>query len=282
MIRLLSKTSAYLRLMRMHKPVGVLLLWLPTAWALWIANQGRPPLQLIIYFFCGTFLMRAAGCIINDMADRHIDIHVKRTHQRPLAAGEIRLFEATVLLGLLLLGSLWIVLQLPKPCFYYAVIALLISILYPFCKRFLVAPQLVLGVAFSMGIPMAYVASYVPINSITILLFTLNFAWIVAYDTMYAMADKEDDLRIGVKSTALWFSPHERLIIGILQVFFHLMWLYIAWVMQWRTVFYLCWSLAAGVLFYQQILLSRKNPKAYISAFSHSVGYGALMWLSLL
>jgi 4-hydroxybenzoate polyprenyltransferase len=282
MIRLLSKIPAYLRLMRMHKPVGVLLLWLPTAWALWIANQGRPPLPLIIYFFCGTLLMRAAGCIINDMADRHIDIHVKRTHKRPLAAGEVGLFEALTLLGFLLLGALWIVLQLPKTCFYYAIVALLISILYPFCKRFFIAPQLVLGFAFSMGIPMAYAASYVPINLITILLFTLNFAWIVAYDTMYAMADKEDDLRLGVQSTAIWFSPHERLIIGILQIFFHLMWLYIAWIMQWGMLFYLCWSLAIGILFYQQILLSRNNSEAYLSAFSSSVMYGALMWLSLL
>ena len=274
--------GAYYRLMRFDKPVGILLLWIPTAWALWMANHGAPPMWLMIYFLLGTIVMRAAGCIINDIADRNIDKHVTRTRLRPLTTGEISVREAIVLFVLLLLIALYIVLQLPMLCFYYAIVALLITILYPFCKRIFDAPQLVLGLAFSMGIPMAYAASNVGVNLSMSLLFVLNFAWIVAYDTMYAMADRDDDLRIGVKSTAVLFGHYDRVIILLLQFVLHSLWLCLAWVMQYSLIFYGFWLAAGGVLAYQQYLMNQKNPTAYFAAFSVNVWYGLVMWYALI
>lgn len=275
------KWGAYWRLMRFTKPSGILLLWFPTAWALWIANHGLPSRSLLIYFSVGTVLMRAAGCIINDMTDRHIDIHVARTDKRPLATGEVSLLEAFILLIFLLLSALYIVIQLPIACFYYAVVALLITILYPFCKRFFEAPQMVLGLAFSMGIPMAYLASHVAIDTNMLLLFLLNFAWIVAYDTMYAMADRKDDLRIGVKSTAVLFAESDCAFIASLQVFFHLLWLYLAYRMECSSWFYWWWLASLLLLSYQQYLIGQRNTGAYLKGFSMNVGYGLLMWLAL-
>ena len=267
--------------MRFHKPAGTLLLWLPTAWALWIASQGTPSLRLIIYFSLGTILMRAAGCVVNDIADRHVDKHVKRTAQRPLTVGQVGLVEAFVLLLILLFAAFLIVMQLPLVCFYYAIGALFITVLYPFCKRFFAAPQLVLGLAFSMGIPMAYAASGVLVNTNMIVLLMLNFAWIVSYDTMYALADREDDLRIGVKSTAVLFGQYNQIIILILQLFFHTMWLFLALSLHYSWVFYMFWLASIVVLVKQQQLLGQQDPRASLTAFSTNIWYGLLMWLAL-
>jgi len=275
------KWNAYWRLMRFDKPVGTLLLWFPTAWALWIANRGIPSLKLLVLFFSGTVLMRAAGCVINDIADRDIDKHVTRTKLRPLTSGELNLQEALALLAVLLFSALLILINLPRDCFYLGCIALFISFLYPFCKRFLSAPQFVLGLAFSMGIPMAFVASNIPLNVECALLFVLNFAWIVAYDTMYAMTDKEDDLRIGVKSTAIYFASYDRLIIGLLQCLLHGLWLYLALNMHANKWFYIFWFVAALVLFHQQKLISKREQTSCFRAFIISVYYGAFMWLAV-
>ena len=276
------KWRAYLRLMRFHKPVGILLLWFPTVWALWLANSGAPSPELFVYFLLGTIFMRAAGCVVNDIADRHVDKHVKRTQMRPLTTGEVSLTEALLLLIGLLFGALFVVIQLPIVCFYYAIPALFITVLYPFCKRFFEAPQLVLGLAFSMGIPMAYAASGILINTTMILLFLLNFAWIVSYDTMYAMVDREDDLRIGVKSTAVLFGSYDRIIILFLQCLFHGLWLLIALKEHVTFLFYACWIAALPILFFQQHLLRATDTKKYFTAFSTNAGYGLLMWCALL
>lgn len=276
------KWGAYFRLMRFHKPVGILLLWIPTAWALWMANHGTPPLRLIIYFLSGTILMRAAGCVINDIADRNIDKHVTRTRLRPLTTGEISVREAVLLFILLLLAALLIVLQLPILCLYYAITALVITIIYPFCKRFFEAPQLVLGLAFSMGIPTAYAASNVAMDQSMLLLFLLNFAWIVVYDTMYAMADREDDLRIGVKSTAVLFGQYDRVIIMLFQIVLHGLWFYLAWTLHYSLLFYSFWLAAGAILVYQQMLMKQQNPTAYFAAFSVNIWYGLLMWCALI
>ena len=275
------KWNAYWRLMRFDKPVGILLLWFPTAWALWLANKGTPPLKLLILFLSGTVLMRAAGCVMNDIADRNIDKHVARTQSRPLTAGEVGLSEAFCLLGSILFVALLILLVLPWDCFYLGCIALFISFLYPFCKRFLSAPQLILGLAFSMGIPMAYVASHVPLNSECGLLFLINFAWIVAYDTMYAMTDKADDLRIGVNSTAIYFGQYDRVIIGVLQCIFHGLWLYWALKNHVNELFYLFWLFATLILLCQQKMIQKRVPEYCFRAFIYSVYYGALMWVSV-
>ncbi len=268
--------------MRFDKPVGILLLWLPTAWALWLANNGAPSLMLILYFLLGTIFMRAAGCVVNDIADRHVDKHVNRTRMRPLTTGEVGLPAALLLLIGLLLAALIIVLQLPVVCLYYAWAALFITVLYPFCKRFFEAPQLVLGLAFSMGIPMAYAASGVMISSSMVLLFILNFAWIVSYDTMYAMVDRNDDVCIGVKSTAILFGQYDRWIILLLQLFFHALWLIIAYRKGSGAVFYTSWTAASAILAYQQWLLYKPDTASYFKAFSTNVVYGLVMWIALM
>lgn len=276
------KWNAFYRLMRLDKPIGILLLWYPTAWGLWLANQTRPPIKLIILFALGTVFMRSAGCVINDIADRNIDKFVNRTKLRPLTSGELRLEDALFILFFLLAGSLAILLCLPSSCFIWAVVALLITGLYPFCKRFLSAPQVVLGFAFSMGIPMAYAASGRALDKVTLLLLLLNFCWIVAYDTMYAMVDREDDLKIAVKSTAIYFGQHERLIIALLLGLMHLLWLIVAHYSLVGWYFYLFWFLGAGVLCYQQHLIHRRQIEQCFRAFLISSYYGMLMWLALI
>lgn len=276
------KWDAFYRLMRLDKPIGILLLWYPTAWALWLANQGVPSIKMIILFALGTVLMRSAGCVINDIADRNIDKHISRTKLRPLTAGELSLENALFLLALLLIGSLIILLCLPSSCFIWAIIAVLFTAIYPFCKRFLSAPQVVLGFAFSMGIPMAYVAFGVSLDKVIILLLMLNFCWIVAYDTMYAMVDREDDLKIGVKSTAIYFAQYDRLIIGILLWVMHLLWLVLAHYSLVRWHFYVFWLLACGVVVYQQQLIHNRETVLCFRAFLVSSYYGVLMWIAVM
>ncbi len=273
--------GASLRLMRFHKPAGTLLLWCPTAWALWVANQGMPDIHLLLYFLLGTIFMRAAGCVLNDIADRNIDKHVERTQLRPLTSGEINLLTAFGLLLALLLASFWVLIQLPRLCFYYALFALFITVVYPFCKRFFAAPQLVLGLAFSMGIPMAYAASGKAPGAAMLVLLLINFIWIVTYDTMYAMADRADDLRLGVKSTAVLFGAHECSILGALQIIFHGLWLFLAISEHYPIYFYSIWCAAGGLLIYQQTLIRSRDASVCLRAFSMSSAYGVLMWLGL-
>ncbi len=276
------KLGAYLRLMRFHKPAGIALLWLPTAWALWVANHGMPKLNLIIYFLLGTIFMRAAGCVMNDIADRHIDRHVTRTKARPLTTGEVSLIEALFTLFILLVAALSVLIQLPTACFYYALGALLLTVLYPFCKRFFQAPQLILGLAFSMGIPMAYAASGAAPDKSMLVLFVLNFAWIVAYDTMYAMADRADDVRIGVKSTAILFDHFDCLIILLLQLLFHGLWLFLAITQHYSMWFYTVWALSGWILVYQQLLIKNRDPAMCLRAFSTNSLYGLFMWFAIM
>lgn len=271
--------NRYLRLMRFDKPAGIALLWAPTAWALWLANHGHPNWRLVGYFLLGTICMRAAGCIINDMADRNIDNHVQRTRLRPITRGEISIQHASILLALLLLVAGVIVLQLPYLCWYEAVGALLITILYPFAKRFFQAPQLLLGIAFSMGIPMAYAASHIPTSSVMVLLLCLNFCWIVAYDTMYALVDREDDLRIGVRSTAILFGSHVIPIILFLLLLAHGLWLVLGYFHHVTPWFALCWVLGLGIIIYQYKLLGTQMIVNAMRAFLWSAYYGLVMWL---
>ncbi|STX28936.1 4-hydroxybenzoate-octaprenyltransferase [Legionella beliardensis] len=274
--------NSYYRLARFHKPVGILLLWSPTAWALWVANQGNPPIYLLILFLLGTVFMRAAGCIMNDIADRNIDLHVKRTCNRPLTAGEVGLNEAITLLISFLVASLIILIQLPVTCFYYALFALLVTFIYPFCKRFIQGPQLVLGIAFSLGIPMAFVASNSPFNKSIFYLLLINYAWIIAYDTQYAIVDRKDDLRIGVKSTAILFANYDRLAVGFLQLFFHTLWIPLVHFLNLRSSFFSAWVVGAIILIYQQWLTIDRNEEKCLNAFSWNGWYGLIMWLAII
>lgn len=267
--------------MRLDKPIGTLLLWFPTAWALWISAHNKPQPVLVFYFFLGTFMMRAAGCILNDIADRHVDPQVERTKNRPLAAQQISLQSAMALLIILLFSAFIILSRLPQACFKYALISVLITSIYPFCKRFFAAPQLVLGLAFSMGIPMAYTAQHTPLGISGCLLFLLNFCWIMAYDTIYAMADRKDDLEIGVKSTAILFASQDKNIVFLFQIATQIIWLVLASTLQFNLIFYVVWAVGC-LLFIQQQIVIRGSFPDYFKTFSTNGFYGLIFWLSLM
>ena len=210
----LQRYMAYVRLVRLHQPVGIWLLLWPTLWALWIAGEGRPDQRVFIVFVFGTVVLRAAGCIMNDYADRKIDLHIRRTRDRPLATGEVTISEAAILfVGLMLIGF-GLVLTMNRLTQVLAIIGALITIIYPFSKRFISFPQFVLGIAFAWGVPMAFAAQLGTIPRIGWLLFITTIIWGVIYDTEYAMADREDDLKIGVRSTAILFGDLDRIFVG--------------------------------------------------------------------
>ena len=207
----------FIQLSRMDKPIGIYLLLWPTLWALWIAGQGSPSASNVAIFVVGVILMRAAGCVVNDFADRKVDGHVRRTEQRPLVSGRVRGREALVFFAVLLSISVALVLCTNAATVWLSVGGLVLAASYPFMKRYTYYPQVVLGAAFSWGMPMAFTAETGHVPAAAWGLYLANLLWTVAYDTYYAMTDREDDLRIGVKSTAILFGNSDRLIIGILQ-----------------------------------------------------------------
>src|ERR1700723_2919370 len=204
--------------MPLAPPIGIWLLLWPTLWALWIGSRGQPKPLVFIIFVAGTVLMRSAGCAINDYADRSFDPHVARTKDRPLAAGRISTLEALMLFALLSMTALMLALQLNKATLLLAVVGGFLAISYPFVKRFLPVPQMYLGVTFGWGIPMAFEAQREQIPQVAWLLLLANVLWVTVYDTMYAMVDRDDDIKIGVRSTAIVFGDSDRHIIALLQV----------------------------------------------------------------
>ena len=208
----------YVLLTRLDKPIGILLLLWPVLWALWIAADGWPPLWTLAVFLVGTVLTRSAGCIVNDFADRDIDPHVERTRDRPLAARRVSPYEALALFVVLMLVSLTLVFSLGWKVTSYAVIAAFLLLTYPLFKRFFPAPQLYLGIAFGWGVPMSFVAVQGEVPPIGWWIFGVTVLWALIYDTYYAMVDREDDLRIGVRSTAVWFGKADLAIISALQL----------------------------------------------------------------
>jgi 4-hydroxybenzoate polyprenyltransferase len=274
--------KAAIQLMRLDKPIGIYLLWFPTAWALQLAYPKQIPLNFLIYFALGTLFMRSAGCVINDIADRRIDIHVWRTKNRPLATGNISLTAAWAILLSLLLAALLILIQLPKSCFDVALIAVGFTFIYPFCKRFIPTPQMVLSLAFACSIPMVNRASLQPWTLSWTLLSLITLLWVVAYDTEYALADLEDDLKIGVLSTARFFGRHVRLIIAILQLSLHSLWFFFAKINQMNEGFYWAWAIAWLFWLHQWYLLSKKQKEIDFQAFKLNAWYGLWMWISLI
>ena len=214
---LLDRARQYALLMRLDRPIGILLLLWPTLWALWIAAEGVPPVKILLVFVAGVVLMRSAGCVINDYADREFDPKVRRTRNRPIAAGRVSPREALVLFVVLCLLAFALVLTLDPLTIRLALVAVVLAAVYPFMKRYTYLPQVVLGMAFGWAIPMAFSAVSGALPKEAWLLYVINVIWSVIYDTFYAMADREDDLRAGVKSTAILFGEADRLIIGILQ-----------------------------------------------------------------
>lgn len=209
---------AYRQLARIDKPIGTLLLLWPTLWALWLAGEGRPDPWVLLVFVIGVFLMRSAGCVINDYADRDFDGHVKRTAGRPLASGRVTEREALLLFAVLAIISFLLVLTLNPLTIIMSFAGIVLAVCYPFMKRFIPIPQFVLGLAFSWSIPMAYAAEANALPPIAWLLFLANLLWTIAYDTEYAMVDRDDDLKLGLKSSAIWFGQRDRQIIGLFQL----------------------------------------------------------------
>ncbi|QIQ20784.1 4-hydroxybenzoate octaprenyltransferase [Zophobihabitans entericus] len=268
------------QLMRLDKPIGALLLLWPTLWALWLA--GTPSVHLVVVFVLGVFIMRAAGCVVNDFADRDFDGHVERTKSRPLPNKLVTTKQCKLLfLGLIVLAFL-LVLTLNRFTILLSLFAVVVAVVYPFMKRYTHLPQLVLGVAFSWGIPMAYAAS---INSLPLtcwLLFLANISWTIAYDTQYAMVDREDDLKIGVKSTAILFGQNDKLIIGLLQLLTLVLFCVIGWLHQFVWYYYLAVLIAGGFFVYQQKLIARREPKACFKAFLNNNYVGAVLFIGIL
>ncbi len=264
------KTSALLQLIRFDRPIGTLLLLWPTLWALWLAAQGVPGYRLLAIFMTGTFLTRSAGCIVNDLADRNLDGAVARTSARPLVTGAVTVREALVLFVALLALAFILVLFTNALTIELSIVAVLLASSYPFMKRYTHLPQLVLGAAFSWGIPMAFAAQRGTLPPALWLLYLGNLLWTVAYDTAYAMVDREDDLRIGIKSTAILFGRHDRLIIALLQLGC-LLSLYLAGLAFGLGRYYNASLVVAAMLFgYQQYLIRERRPHACFRAFLHN------------
>ncbi|MDH5409168.1 MAG: 4-hydroxybenzoate octaprenyltransferase [Gammaproteobacteria bacterium] len=277
-----DRLQQYLLLMRFNKPIGIFLLLWPTLWALWIASEGKPDLYILFVFVSGTILMRAAGCVINDFADRNIDPHVARTDQRPIATGKVSPREAIILFVVVCLTAFGLVLTLNTFTILLSFGGAALAIVYPFMKRYTHLPQVVLGMAFGWAVPMAFAAQTNELPRIAWLLYVIAITWPIIYDTMYAMVDREDDLKIGVKSTAILFGDGDRLIIGILQVLmFAGLWL-IGQQLQFGYSYYFGMLLAAVLAIYHQYLIRERQPAACFKAFLHNNWLGAVIFLAIL
>ena len=271
----------YWQLARLDRPIGSLLLLWPTWWALWLAADGWPGLHLFAVFTLGVLLMRAAGCAINDFADRNIDGHVKRTAQRPLATGQVTPAGALALFAGLCLTAFALVLTTNKLTVMLSLPAVVLAFCYPFAKRYTHLPQVVLGAAFSMGIPMAFAASTNEVPPQAWLLYTANLLWTVAYDTFYAMVDRDDDLKIGVKSTAVLFGELDRAMTGALQVLVMFALLLVGQRFDLGAA-YLAGLVAAAVLFsYQQWLIRERQRDACFRAFLNNNWVGAAVFFGI-
>ena len=276
-----SKTTALMQLIRFDKPIGTLLLLWPTLWALWIAAQGVPDLTLLAIFAAGTFLTRSAGCIINDLADRQVDGAVRRTSGRPLVTGAVSEKEAIALFLILMLLAFVLVLFTNALTVELSVVAVVLASTYPFMKRYTQLPQLVLGLAFSWGIPMAFAAQLNELPPALWLVFLGNLWWIVAYDTKYAMVDRDDDISAGIKSTAILFGRHDRLIIAILQVLC-LSTLYLAGrAFSLGFWFNLSLLVSAALFAYHQYLIRGRERNACFQAFLHNNWVGLAIFIGI-
>ncbi|NOX09926.1 MAG: 4-hydroxybenzoate octaprenyltransferase [Gammaproteobacteria bacterium] len=276
-----TKLILYVRLMRLDKPVGILLLLWPTLWALWIAADGMPDLLVLLVFAAGVVLMRSAGCVINDFADRKIDPHVQRTRQRPLATGEVSVREALILFSGLCITAFLLVLLMNTLTILLSLGAVVLATIYPFMKRYTHLPQIVLGAAFAWAIPMAFAAQTGEVRAEAWLLFVSAVCWTVAYDTMYAMVDREDDLKIGVKSTAILFGQSDRLMIAIFQILM-LIGLLLLGLCNEFGVWYFSGLLAALALsIYQQVLIAQREPARCFQAFLNNHWLGLVVFIGI-
>ncbi|MFT7471986.1 MAG: 4-hydroxybenzoate polyprenyltransferase [Kiritimatiellia bacterium] len=279
---LYTKLPALAELTRANKPIGIYLLLWPTISALWIAEEGFPRFSLLFIFVVGTALMRSAGCCVNDFADHKIDGKVARTHRRPLATGSLTRKDAFFCFAVLSLISFGLVLMTNERTIILSFAAVALVAVYPFMKRFTHLPQLVLGIAFSWGTLMAFSAATGDVPQSAYLLFVANCLWTVAYDTQYAMVDREFDIEIGVKSTAILFGDADKVIIGSLQVMFILAMILAGRQFELGTVYYLSLVIASGFLTYQQYLIKDRLPGPCFESFLNNNWVGAVIFIGVL
>ncbi len=277
-----SRLKEYALLVRLHRPIGILLLLWPTLWGLWVAGAGEPPVRMLLIFVLGVVLTRSAGCVINDYADRDFDPHVERTRDRPIAAGRVAPREALALFVALALLAFLLVLQLNAFALTLSLGALFLAVSYPFLKRYTHLPQLYLGIAFGWPILMAFAALTETLPPVAWTLFLANVCWSVAYDTQYSMVDRDDDIRIGVKSTAILFGTYDRLLVGVAHAS-TLGSLVLAGAIATLGPWYYAGLLAAaGLALYQQHLMRNRDRDGCFRAFLNNNWFGAAVFAGLL
>ncbi|PLX54684.1 MAG: 4-hydroxybenzoate octaprenyltransferase [Chromatiales bacterium] len=278
---MVKQLGEYGKLMRLDRPIGILLLLWPTLWALWIAGEGRPDESVFAVFVLGVIVMRSAGCVVNDLADRRFDPHVKRTRDRPLALGTVSVAEALCLFAGLMLIAFGLVLTQNRLTITLAFVGAFLAATYPFMKRFTSLPQLYLGVAFGWGVPMAFAAQTAALPQIAWLMFLIIVVWAIIYDTMYAMVDREDDLKLGLRSTAILFDEADRFIIGVLQLIFFAGLMLLAPMADLGKWYWLGLAGAAIAAIYQQFLIRDRDPASCFRAFLNNNALGASVFAGI-
>ena len=273
----MSKAKAFWQLARFDRPIGSLLLLWPTLWALFLAADGVPDTRVLVVFVLGVVFMRAAGCVINDFADRNFDGHVKRTARRPMPSGRITEREALGLFGLLILVSFLLVLTMNTLTILLSTVALVLAAAYPFMKRYTHLPQLVLGMAFGWSIPMAYAAQSGELPAVAWLLFVANILWTIAYDTQYAMVDRDDDVKVGIKSTAILFGRFDKIIIGLLQLGTLMVLIAVGAQLELHQLYFWFLLSAAALFVYQQMLIREREREPCFKAFLNNNYVGMLV-----
>ena len=272
---------SFYRLARFDKPIGILLLLWPTLSALWISSNGLPALNILIAFIAGVIVMRSAGCVINDLVDSNIDKHVERTKKRPLASGDLAKKEALVFLLFLLSIALCLAISLGGKVMAWSLGGLVLTIIYPFCKRFIASPQIILGLTFSWSIPMAYVATTTEFDISMLLLWLGVAVWIVVYDTFYAMVDIDDDIKTGVFSTAIFFGNKVTLITSLLQISSLALWAYLGMISEMSLIYFLVLVIIFVIFSRQQYLINTGDKKDCFRAFNESWYVGFFHFLGI-
>ena len=276
-----ERVNAYEKLIRLDKPIGILLLLWPTLWALWLSSHGHPDWNIVWIFVLGTVLMRSAGCAINDYADRDFDVRVARTRERPLATGQIKPIEALMVAVVLILASFALVVQLNPLTVKLSFAAVILAAIYPFTKRFFAMPQAVLGLAFGFGIPMAFAAHTNHVPQAAWILLAANVLWAIAYDTEYAMVDRDDDQKIGIRTSAITFGRHDVAAVMVSHALFLLIMLWIGRLFRPGWHFYLGLAVAAGLVAVQYRMIRERDPANCFRAFQHNNWIGAAIFAGI-
>jgi 4-hydroxybenzoate polyprenyltransferase len=281
MFLIFTRLALYFKLLRLDKPIGILLLLWPTLAAIWLASDGKPAWHIVAIFSLGTVLMRSAGCAINDYADRDFDKHVKRTAERPLTSGKIKSWEALALAALLALLSFALILPLNSLTKQLSIAAVAIAASYPYFKRFFAIPQAYLGIAFGFGIPMAFAAIQNSVPLLAWILLLANIFWAIAYDTEYAMVDKDDDIKIGIRTSAITFGRYDVVAIMLSYAMSFVLTLYVGWQFGLRSWFLLGLLIASACAFYHYRLIKERDRMSCFAAFRHNNWLGAAIFAGI-